>query len=165
MRTDVPVIHFAGVEGTSTGSSCSDAIIVFGCAWKGQPRGVWAVRRHKFPRCDPARMIEMLVERWKKMRAGLFSRGSVSTMHAHPGFDERANQPRPNRTLMINGVPRTGIALIVWRVAGFGWRSERRPSGEQSISRITRDASEECGFPTPFRSRIRQGRPPRAIGR
>src|SRR5262245_33045752 len=42
-------------------------------------------------------MIEVLVERWKKLRAGLFfSRGSVSAMHAHPGFDERANQPRPN---------------------------------------------------------------------
>src|SRR5262249_48425196 len=60
------------------------------------------------------RMIEMFVERWKKLRAGLFSRGCVSAMHAHPGFDKRANQPRPNRTLMINGVPRTGIALIVW---------------------------------------------------
>src|SRR5262245_54258864 len=56
-------------------------------------------------------MIQMFVERRKKLRAGLFSRVGVSTMDAHPGFDERANQPRPNRTLMINGVPRTGIAL------------------------------------------------------
>src|SRR5215469_5124317 len=78
------------------------------------------------------RMIEMLVERWKKLRAGLFSRGSVSAMHAHPGFDERANQPRPNRAPMINGVSRTGIALIVWSVAGFGWRERAQTErGEQ----------------------------------
>ena len=34
MRTDVPVIHFGDVEGTSTGSSCSDAIVAF--AWIGK---------------------------------------------------------------------------------------------------------------------------------
>jgi len=33
---------------------------------------------------------------------------------------------------MINGVPRTGIALIVWRVAGFGWRERAQTErGEQ----------------------------------
>ena len=68
------------------------------------------------------RMIEMLVERWKKLRSGLFSRGSVSAMHAHPGFDKRANQPRPNRALMVNRLSCTRIPLIVRRVSRFARR-------------------------------------------
>src|SRR5262249_52607970 len=89
------------------------------------------------------RLIEMLVERGKKMPAGLFSRGSVSAMHAHPCLNKWANQPRPNRTLMINRGPRTGNALVGWRVAGFGWRERAQTErGEQknfdSIDNATR---------------------------
>jgi len=68
------------------------------------------------------RMIEMLVERWKKLRAGLFSRGSVSAMHAHPSFDERANQPRPNRALVINRISRAGVAFVMRRISAFARR-------------------------------------------
>src|SRR5262249_15770954 len=67
-------------------------------------------------------MIEMLVEWWKKLRSGLFSRGSVSAMHAHPGFDERANQPRPNRALMINRISRERVALVLRRISALPTR-------------------------------------------
>src|SRR5262249_38494183 len=58
MRTDVPVIHFAGVEGTSAGSSCSDAIIVF--SWFRKSVAIpW--RRAGFSlRCGQRAVIEKL---------------------------------------------------------------------------------------------------------
>src|SRR5262249_47187493 len=60
MRTDVPVIHFAGVEGTSAGSSCSDAIIVF--SWFRKSVAIpW--RRAGFSlRCGQRAVLEKLDE-------------------------------------------------------------------------------------------------------
>src|SRR5262245_11103712 len=66
-------------------------------------------------------MIQMFVQRRKKLRAGLFSRGGVSTMDAHPGFDEGVNQPRPDRALVIDRISGTRVAFVVLRVSGFAW--------------------------------------------
>ena len=60
MRTDVPVIHFAGVEGTSTGSSCSDAIIVF--SWFRKLVAIPRRRAGFSLRCGQRALIEKLDE-------------------------------------------------------------------------------------------------------
>src|SRR5262249_8526229 len=64
----------------------------------------------------------MLVKRWKEPFARLLFRSDRGAAHAHPCFDKSANQPRPNRTLMINRVSRTRVALIMRRVSGFAGR-------------------------------------------
>src|SRR5437762_3222253 len=61
----------------------------------------------------------MLVQWWKKSRARLLSCGSVRTMHTHPCFNQWANQPGPDRTLMINRISCARAALIVRRVSRF----------------------------------------------
>src|ERR1700757_2015808 len=60
MRTDVPAIHFADVEGTSTGSSCSDAIIVF--SWFGKLVAIPRRRAGFSLRCGQRALIEILHE-------------------------------------------------------------------------------------------------------
>src|SRR5215472_18800386 len=66
----------------------------------------------------------MLVKRWKEPFARLLFRSGRGAAHAHPCFDKSANQPWPDRTLMINRISRTRVALIVRCVSGFA-RSER----------------------------------------
>ncbi len=42
-----------------------------------------------------------------------FARGrSIVRMHFQPGIDERADQPRPNRSLMVSAVARTEVAAV-----------------------------------------------------
>src|SRR5262245_62547263 len=60
MRTDVPVSHFAGVEWTSTGSSCSDAIIVF--SWFRKLVAIPRRRAGFSLRCGQRAVIEKLDE-------------------------------------------------------------------------------------------------------
>src|ERR1041384_1943247 len=69
----------------------------------------------------------MLVQWWKKSCVRLLSCGSIRTMHAHPCFNKCANQPRPDRTLMISRIPGARVALIVRRVSLFAG-SERAQS-------------------------------------
>ena len=50
-------------------------------------------------------MIQMLDRAAEEIaRALLFSCCGIRAVHAHPGFDEWANQPRPDGALMINGI-------------------------------------------------------------
>ena len=66
-----------------------------------------AVRRHKFPICDPVQHDSDVRTAAEEIARGPFFARQRSTMDAHPGFDERANQPWPDRALMINGISRT----------------------------------------------------------
>src|SRR5205809_5207612 len=67
-------------------------------------------------------MIEMLVQWWKKFRAGFCFCLDCRAAHADPRFDEWADQPWPDRTLMINRISCARVALIVRRVSGFAGR-------------------------------------------
>src|SRR5206468_11086636 len=69
----------------------------------------------------------MLVQWWKKSCARLLSCGSVRTMHTHPGFNQCANQPGPDRTLMINRISCARVALIVRRVSRFAGSERAQP--------------------------------------
>src|SRR6266566_3445163 len=69
----------------------------------------------------------MLVQWWKKSCARLLPCGSVRTMHAHPCFNKCANQPGPDRTLMINRIPCARVALIVRRVSRFAGSERAQP--------------------------------------
>src|SRR6266516_623176 len=69
----------------------------------------------------------MLVQWWKKSCARLLSCSSVRTMHAHPCFNKCANQPGPDRTLMINRISCARVAFVVRRVSRFAGSERAQP--------------------------------------
>src|ERR671918_2789961 len=48
--------------------------------------------------------VEMFRERGDEASAGLALHLLAAAVHAHPGFNESADEPRPYRTLMIDAV-------------------------------------------------------------
>src|SRR5439155_26220628 len=69
-------------------------------------------------------VIQMLVERWKKLCARFLFRSGVGAMHAHPCFNKWANQPGPDSALMITAVAFGYAPAIMRRVSRFT-RGER----------------------------------------
>ena len=61
----------------------------------------------------------MLIQRSKESSSSVFLRGGRGPVYTHPCFNKCANQPRPDRTLMINRISCARVALIVRRVSRF----------------------------------------------
>src|SRR5574341_1074859 len=63
---------------------------------------------------------------------------NAGAAHAQPSLDERANQPRPNRALVISAVALAHAATIMGRVTRLvgreGAQAERRP--EPALDRV-----------------------------
>src|SRR5207248_2477686 len=78
-----------------------------------------ALQRHKSPIRDPVRRDLGARAATEESCTRLFSCVSVSTVHAHPGLNERADQPRPDCPLVINSISRPRVALVVLRVSAF----------------------------------------------
>ena len=103
-------------------------------AWAMQPRGVNGASASKISLIEPMHASP----RWatkpsRKRRAPARSSG----MHLQPGVDERADQPGPDRPLVIGGVARAQVAVVLRLVVGCPGASERRPTGVSSRSRTT----------------------------
>src|SRR5882762_6415241 len=84
-----------------------------------------------------AGMIQMLVERRKKSCTRLLSYVSVRTVDAYPRLNKRADQPGPDRTLVIDRISRTRVALIMRRVSAFSGR-ERAQTHRRSQKHLHR---------------------------
>src|SRR5262245_56707555 len=67
-------------------------------------------------------MIQVFVKRRQKFCTRLFLCSDICAVHAHPGFDERSNQPGPNGALMIDRIPGARVAFIVSCITAFAWR-------------------------------------------
>ena len=76
-------------------------------------------------------VIDMIQERREKARARLPLGFTGIAAHSNPGFDEGADQPRPDRALVICAVALTYAALVMRRVTRLFGReraqAQRRP--------------------------------------
>src|SRR6266480_8145194 len=79
----------------------------------------------------------MLVERRKKSCTRLLSYVSVRAVDAYPRLNKRADQPGPDRTLVIDRISRTRVALIMRRVSTFPGR-ERAQTHRRSQKHLHR---------------------------
>src|SRR5438876_708609 len=72
------------------------------------------------------RVVEMREQGVEEARARLGARRRRAAPDAHPGLDERAHEPRPDRALMVRAVALAWTARVARRVAGLagGERAE-----------------------------------------
>src|SRR5262249_16255219 len=95
-----------------------------------------------------ARLAEMIRQALQEPPATLL----VVRMQLHPGIEERPNEPRPYRSLMISGVARTQIAMIGRLVV----RLARRPRTQAERSQQPLAHHVHHGTPAlAFQDRIR----------
>ena len=105
-------------------------------------------------------------------------RTAVGRMHAEPGIDERTNQPRPDRPLVVGGVPGSQVAVILRpvirdaqdRASGVrtGSTVGRAPLRAPAASGSRRESDEAARWPIADsdgrRDRLPFRRPPRRKG-
>ena len=54
----------------------------------------------------------VLIHMWDESAEKLVCADAIFGINFEPGIDERADQPGPNRPLMIGGISRTNVAKI-----------------------------------------------------
>src|SRR5579864_8667258 len=69
------------------------------------------------------------------------------------GIDERSEQPRPNRTLMVGAITLNRRALVAWPVVGIAWLE--RPETYRSQQLLLHDAH-DCLLPIALQQAVRQ---------
>src|SRR5207247_4782681 len=74
----------------------------------------------------------------EEARARLGARRRRAAPDAHPGLDEPAHEPRPDRALMIRAVALARTARVARRVAGLagGERAEAERGHEPRLDRV-----------------------------
>ena len=99
-----------------------------------QPRGVYG-------RFGVEDLAERADARFVQVRREAFETAPrarlVVRMDLEPGIDERADQPAPDRALVVGGVARAQVAVVLRLVVAVPGASERRPTGVSSRSRTT----------------------------
>src|SRR5919106_2710099 len=70
---------------------------------------------------EPGR-VQMFHEGGDEARPGFALHLIAAAVHAHPGFDESPDEPRPYSALMIDAVAIVDTAIVFRRVARFLWR-------------------------------------------
>src|SRR5207244_12654771 len=84
------------------------------------------------------RVVEMREQGVEEARARLGARRRRAAPDAHPGLDERAHEPRPDRALMIRAVALARTARVARRVTGLagGERAEAERGHEPRLDRV-----------------------------
>src|SRR5206468_6598016 len=87
---------------------------------------------------NEARVVEVGEQRLEEAPARLGTRRRRAAADAHPGLDEPAHEPRPDRPLVIRGVALARAALVAGRVAGLARRerAEAERGHEPRLDRV-----------------------------
>src|SRR3989442_6612896 len=85
-----------------------------------------------------ARVVEVSDQGLEEAPARLGARRRRAAPDAHPGLDEPAHEPRPDRPLVIRGVALARAALVARRVAGLAGceRAEAERGHEPRLDRV-----------------------------
>src|SRR5712691_2424145 len=101
----------------------------------------WRVRRfavRNLGDVTEARLVEMPKQRLQETDTGFaFGLGRVAP-NTYPGLDERSEQPRPHRALMIGPVPLKHTPFVPRGIAGLPWcqRTQAKRGPEASLDRF-----------------------------
>src|SRR5205809_7207194 len=84
------------------------------------------------------RVVEMREQGVEEARARLGARRRRAAPDAHPGLDERAHEPRPDRALMVRAVALAWTARVARRVTGLAGRerAEAERGHEPRLDRV-----------------------------